>query len=254
MEGFIKLKIDCHIHSTSDYVGGVMEGDKLPTPEQYIDRAAQLAFGAISFTNHSTWCDVREYSEYASGKGIILVPGIEMCVQRRHVLLYNFAHQYDIETFDDIKKLKDTSNLVVAAHPYYWVGKCLKGDLVKNISLFDAVEISHFFTSWLNPNKKAFSTAKKYNLPLLSFSDCHTLSMFGKNYSYVYVQEASVDGIIDGIKSGRVEHVAPPLPNIELFKEILSKRKYLKHVFLGSPEDKFLRLKKEGKLPKDFKL
>ncbi|MCK5160694.1 MAG: hypothetical protein KAQ99_03890, partial [Candidatus Aureabacteria bacterium] len=100
----------------------------------------------------------------------------------------------------------------------------------------------------------AFSTAKKYNLPLLSFSDCHTLSMFGKNYSYVYVQEASVDGIIDGIKSGRVEHVAPPLPNIELFKEILSKRKYLKHVFLGSPEEKFLRLKKEGKLPKDFKL
>ncbi|MEA3347101.1 MAG: PHP-associated domain-containing protein, partial [Candidatus Auribacterota bacterium] len=149
---------------------------------------------------------------------------------------------------------KDKNNLVVAAHPYYWIGKCLKGDLVKNIALFDAVEISHFFTSWLNPNKKAFNTAKKHNLPLLSFSDCHTLDMFGKNYSYVYVKEASVDGIIDGIKSGRVEYVAPPLSSIELFKEILSKRKHLKYIFLGSPEENFLRLKKEGKLPKDFKL
>ena len=254
MKDFIKLKVDFHIHSNSDYVEKILEGDNLPSPEQYIDKASQLGFGAISFTNHSTWCDVREYSEYASRKGIILVPGIEICVQGKHVLLHNFAHQSDIETFDDIKKLKDKSNLVVAAHPYYWIGKCLKGELVKNISLFDAVEISHFFTSWLNPNKKAFSTAKKYNLPVLSFSDCHALNMFGENYSYVYVKEASVDDIIEGIKSGRVEHVAPPLSTIELFKEVLSKRRYLKHIFQESPEENFLRLKKEGKLPKDFKL
>ena len=92
MEDFIKLKIDFHIHSSSDYVGKAMEGYKLPTPEHYIDRASQLAFGAISFTNHSTWCDVHKSSEYAARKGVILIPGIEMCVQGRHVLLYNFAH------------------------------------------------------------------------------------------------------------------------------------------------------------------
>ncbi len=242
MSDLIKIKVDFHIHSSEDYVETVMEKEKLPTPEEYILKAKQLGFDAISFTNHSTWFDGEKYSDIASRNGIILFPGIEMCVNGKHVLLYNFPKGSWIESFEQLRKLKNNDNLVIAAHPYFWAGKCLGRELEKNIAMFDGIEISHFFTGWFNPNKKAVTTAEKYNLPLLSFSDSHKIRMFGRNHVFLYVEEKSVKGIINAVKAGRVENVAPPMKMHEIMFESFSKLKYIRYVFGESPEEKFIRL------------
>ncbi|MBN2190202.1 MAG: PHP domain-containing protein [Candidatus Aureabacteria bacterium] len=242
MAELIKIKVDFHIHSSEDYVETVMEKEKLPTPEEYIYKAKELGFDAISFTNHSTWFDEDKYSSVASRNGIILFPGIEMCINRKHVLLYNFPKGSWIESFEQLKALKNGSNLVIAAHPYFWAGKCLGGELEKNIALFDGIEISHFFTEWFDLNTKAAITAKKHNLPLLSFSDSHKIRMFGRNHAFLYVREKSVKGIIDAVKARRVENVAPPMKTHEIIFESFSKLKYLRYVFGESPEEKFIRL------------
>ncbi|MDD5645041.1 MAG: PHP domain-containing protein [bacterium] len=238
----IKIKVDFHIHSSEDYVETVMEKEKLPTPEEYILKAKQLGFDAIAFTNHSTWFDEDKYSRLAFENGIILFPGIEMCVSGKHILLYNFPKGSWIDSFEKLRELKHDGNLVIAAHPYFWAGKCLGKELDKNISLFDGIEAAHFFTGWFDLNKKAVAAAGKYGLPLVSFSDSHKLRMFGRNYAFLYVREKSAKGIIEAVKTGRVENVLPPMKIHELIRESFSKLKYIKYLFGESPEEKFIRL------------
>ena len=79
------LKVELHAHTGLDPVDYILYSTR-----QLIDRAAALGYGALAITLHNRYYDPAGDQEYAGLKGIVLIPGIERTIHRRHILLLNF--------------------------------------------------------------------------------------------------------------------------------------------------------------------
>ncbi|MBN1349601.1 PHP domain-containing protein [candidate division KSB1 bacterium] len=209
---YLKLKVDLHLHNSRDMAENRKNNKRMVDPKDYIDMAVEKGFDAIAFTHHGLLYHDPKISRYAREKGIILIPGIEAYIKRKHVLLINYARRKHIVDFDTLRKEKTDDMIVIAPHPFYKTRFCLEDELEKNIDCFDAVEYCHFYTRLINPNRKALRLARKHSLPMVGNSDAHHAYQFGTTYSYVYANDRSVTSIIEAIKAGRVEYVSQPLP------------------------------------------
>lgn len=219
----LKLKVDLHTHSAEDIAELVAGRKGLIPAKEFIDLAIEHKFDAISFTHHGVQFNDRSVFNYAKERGLLLIPGIEIFINRKHVLLINFNEKRYIHTFEDLKKYSNDHMLVIAPHPYYLAKICLGRELEKHIEYFDAIEYCHYYYKFFNLNKKAVRIAKKYNLPLIGNSDTHHMIQFGTTYSYVYAEEKSIPAIITAIKQGKVEWVSHPQP----LRKILFETKWL---------------------------
>jgi len=216
----IKLKVDLHVHSAED-VAEIVAGRKNMIPaREFIDLALAQQFDAISFTHHAVLFNDPAVQRYAKNRGLLLIPGVETYIERKHVLLINYTHRKHILTYEDLKKHKNEHMLVIAPHPYYLAKICLGKDLEKHIEYFDAIEFSHFYCRLFNLNRKAIRIARKYNLPLVGNSDTHVRKQFGTTYSYVYSEEKTIPAIISAIRRGEVEYVSRLLTLREFGEEI----------------------------------
>jgi predicted metal-dependent phosphoesterase TrpH len=196
------IKADLHMHSKED-IHDVIDY----TSFELIDRAAELGFGLISITLHDHFPDYSEIEQYADKRGIIFIWGVEKIISGKEVLVYNLTAEdfQGLNTFDDLRKLKMNNKdiLVIAPHPYFKIDKCLGEDLEKHIELFDAIEVSWFYSDHINMNKKAIEVAKRYSKPLFATSDAHELHQFGKNYTLVDAKKDKKE-LTAAIKSGKV--------------------------------------------------
>jgi len=209
----LKLKIDLHCHTSHDLIEEKVSGRKnLISPKELIDLAVEKNYHAISLTHHGIQYRNPDTQKYAEEKGLVLIPGVECFINRKHVLLINFPIINGIKSYDDLCKKKNENTLIIAPHPYYKTAQCIGEDLEPNIKCFDAIEHSHLYFSFFNPNKKAVEVARKYNLPVIGNSDTHLKFQFGATYSIVEAEEKSIPAIIKAIKAGKVECVTSPLP------------------------------------------
>jgi len=78
------LKSDLHLHTAEDPLDRVRY-----TAKELISKAADQGFDVISITNHHRMTFDQDLLSYARERGILLIPGIEMTIQRRHVLVLN---------------------------------------------------------------------------------------------------------------------------------------------------------------------
>ena len=203
----IGLKADLHLH-TSDCK---KESTITYNAFQLIDRAAEKGFDVLSITNHDTITFSRRLEDYAEQKGILLLPGVELTINRKHVLAYNLSCRIDkICGFNDLKRLKNPKTLFIAPHPFFPSPASLGRDFIKWIDIFDAVELSHFYTRKFNFNKKALEAAERNNLPVVGSSDCHVPRQLGTTYSLIHA-EKDRDSIIKAIKRGNVMPITKPL-------------------------------------------
>ncbi|MGA1869043.1 MAG: PHP-associated domain-containing protein [bacterium] len=210
---YIKLKSDLHIHTSADLFEKGLGIETLVSPKKFIDVAAGLGFEVLSFTHHWRLYKDPEIDEYAQKRNILLIPGIEASIEKKHVLLYNCSKEIeDISTFNELKRYKDSRILVIAPHPFYFLSSCLGNSLLHHIDCFDAIEYCHFYCRLINPNRKALKIGKKYNLPIVGNSDSHKIDEFGNTYSYIYVKEKTISGVIEAIKDRRVEYYSQPFP------------------------------------------
>jgi predicted metal-dependent phosphoesterase TrpH len=149
---------------------------------------------------------------YAAERGIVLVAGIEKTIQGRHVLLINFSRATeDVETFDDLRRLKQReSGLIIAPHPFFPASTCLLGDLDRHRDLFDAVEINAMYTASLDFNQRARRWAARNGKPLVGNCDVHRLRQLGTTYSLVDA-EPNPDAICQAVREGHVYVVSRPL-------------------------------------------
>ncbi len=202
-----KLKVDLHTHTRED-PKDIVHYDACTL----IRKAARLGFDAIAITNHDTITENAEILDCAQERGILLIPGMEATLSRKHVVILNPAlpHNRPERRLEDISDLATAQSLVMAPHPFFPQTKSLKRRLRDHIELFDAVEFSHFYTACLNFNRKAVETARIHALPLVGTSDCHTLWEFGTTYSYVEA-DRSAGAIIEAVKHGKIEVVTSPL-------------------------------------------
>lgn len=202
------LKADLHIHTADDPV------DRIPhTTTDVIDRAAALGYQALAITLHERQLDLAALDSYARERGIVLIPGVERTIERKHVLLINFRHgAEDVRTFADLARLKARERgLVIAPHPFFPTSSCLRGQLDRHADLFDAVEYNAMFTSSLNFNDRAVQWARAHGRPLVGNGDVHRLRQLGTTYSLIDAPP-DADAICAAIAAGRVRVEAMPLP------------------------------------------
>lgn len=204
------LKVELHTHTSDDPVDTIAY-----TTRELIDRAAALDYDALAITLHDRQLPIEPYREYASRRGIVLIPGIERTIEGKHVLLLNFsAATEDVESFDDLAELKrHESGLVIAPHPFFPNASCLRGLLDRHAHLFDAVECNAMFTPQLNFNLAAEHWAGTHGKPVVGNGDVHLLEQLGTTYSLVDA-EPTADAICHAIARGCVEVVATPHSNL----------------------------------------
>ncbi len=199
------LKADIHIHTSEDPKEKIHYSAK-----QLIEGAHKKGYEVLAITNHNSLTYSRELKNYAEKFEILLIPGVEATIEKKHVLLYNIDYSEKIKTFSDLKKIKTEESLIIAPHPFFPSPVALQGKLLKNKDLFDAVEYCHFYFSWLNFNHKGVQFAEYNNLPMVGTSDSHSWWQFHTTYSLVQA-EKSIKGVIKAIKQGKVEIVSSPL-------------------------------------------
>ena len=222
MTKYIKLKSDLHIHTSEDLFEKGLGIKTLVAPKEFIDVAVDLGFEVLSFTHHGRLFIDPEIDEYAKERNILLLPGIEAYIEKKHVLLYNCDLKIeDIYTFNELRRYKCSQMLVIAPHPFYFIESCLGNLLIKHIDCFDALEYCHFYSELINPNKKAIEVGKKFNLPVVGNSDSHKINEFGMTYSYIYAKEKSISGVIEAIKANRVEYISQPFPLTIFFANLI---------------------------------
>ena len=224
----IPLKSDLHLHTAEDPLDRVRY-----TAKELISKAADQGFDVISITNHHQMTFNRELLSYAQDRGILLIPGVEMTIQRRHVLVLNPPFFKGCSDFLSLSKLRRPETLIVAPHPYFPGSYSLNGHLLKHLDLFDALEYCHFYSSMINFNQRALEVCQSLGFPLVGNSDAHFLSQMGTTYSLIYA-EKNLDSIFAAIRGNRVEVVTRPL----------------KHLEMGSIANRFLRMKLRAKMTK----
>ena len=222
----IPLKSDLHLHTAEDPLDRVRY-----TAKELISKAADQGFDVISITNHQRMTFNQDLLSYARERGILLIPGIEMTIQRRHVLVLNPPPHKICSDFFSLSKLRRPETLIVAPHPYFPGTYSLNGRLLKHRSLFDALEYCHFYSLRINFNQKAIEVCQSDGFPLIGNSDAHFLSQFGTTYSLIYA-EKNLESIFTAIRAKRVEVVTRPLTPFEM----------------GSIARKFLRMKLQAKI------
>jgi len=237
----LKLKVDLHTHTAEDVAERAAGRSSLITAKKFIDIAIEKQFDVISFTHHGVYFNDPSVFSYAKERGLILIPGVETFINRKHVLLINFTERKYILTFDNLKKYKHDEMLVIAPHPYYLAGICLGNDLEKYIKCFDAIEYCHYYYKFFNLNRKALQIAKKYNLPVVGNSDAHHIKQFGTTYSYVYAEEKSIPAVLSAIKQGNVEYVSHPPSLTEFLFETVWLFERLPHVLQLKLKKRFVR-------------
>ncbi|HKY22641.1 MAG TPA: PHP-associated domain-containing protein [Vicinamibacterales bacterium] len=202
------LKAELHSHTSDD------PHDSIPhTATELIDRAAELGYGVLAITLHDHPFDVGPIREYASQRGIVLIPGLERTVEGRHVLLLNFSDRAGaVNTFDDVARLKaaEPAGLVIAPHPFFLLSLCLGSLIDRHASLFDAVEINAMYVRRVDFNARARAWAAAHGKPLVGNGDVHRLAQLGTTYSLIDA-EAHPESICDAIRAGRVEVRTTPL-------------------------------------------
>lgn len=206
------LKVDLHIHTAEDPLEKINYN-----AYKLIDRASEEGYDVLAITNHNTITYNKELTEYAREKGILLIPGTEAQFSNKHVLILNpgFKEVPSGKSLRYLVKIKSATSLIVAPHPFFPSSISLKSELLSHLSLFDAIEFSHYYNHLLNCNKKAVQVACDSKMPLIGSSDCHSLWQFGTTYSLVEANK-EIFSIIEAIKKGEIEVCTTPLSLISM--------------------------------------
>jgi len=195
-----RLKADIHTHSADD------PRDVIDySAEMLIEAGAKLNMDVLAITLHQTLLVSERLALYASRRGILLIPGVELLVEGKHVVILNpDEEQASATTFAELRALGRREAAVVAPHPYYPLRTALRSALAKNIDVFDAVEYCSVYYRGLNPNRRAQAVARRHGLPMVGSSDSHAMPYSDSTCTWIDA-EPTVAGVIRAIRTGRVE-------------------------------------------------
>ena len=205
MPPHMRLKTNLHFHTADDPDHKIEYSLK-----EAIDYSASVGFNVLALTCHNYFAWNKNYADYAREKGILLIPGAEMGIERGKVskegfhLLILGCHEdvENIQTFDDVReyKKKYPEVFVIAPHPFFPGNFSLKEELEKNIDIVDAIEESWFYSKWFNRNKKAKKIAERYNLPYISTSDTHFLNFMNQHFATIKTTEHTKEAVFEAIR------------------------------------------------------
>jgi predicted metal-dependent phosphoesterase TrpH len=223
------LKADLHLHTAEDPLDRIRY-----TAKELISKAADDGFDVISITNHHRMTFNQDLFSHAREKGILLIPGVELTIRRRHVLVLNPPPHKKCSDFPSLSELRRPETLIIAPHPYYPGMYSLNGYLLEHLEFFDALEYCHYYSQKINFNLKAVEVCKSFGLPLIGNSDAHFFSQLGSTYSLIHA-EKNLESIFGAIRQNKLNVVSRPLKYFEM----------------GSIANRFLRMKLRAALSKN---
>jgi predicted metal-dependent phosphoesterase TrpH len=230
------IKVDLHIHTLDDPLDALDY-----SAHELLERARSLGFRVLAITLHDAVFDRAEVFADAASMGILLIPAAEMRLEGADVILLNVTAEEvaELRTFDDLAALRaqrGPSLFTIAPHPFYVLGGSVGEKLVEKIDCFDAIELCHFWTRLINPNRRAIEMAERFGKPLIATSDAHQLHAFGSNYTSIpRPEKLTVENIIEALRRGPHRLTNPPCSFVDLIGTIY-------FVFVAHP----LRRKKRG--------
>ena len=204
------LKIDLHLHTAEDPIHRIRY-----TARELISSAADEGYDALAITNHHCVTFDRKLSAYARERGVLLIPGIEISIRRRHVLVLNPPPGKTVSDFTTLSAIRRPETLIIAPHPYFPNLHSLNGHLLRHLRLFDAIEYCHFYSPRINFNQMAIDVSRRYGIPLVGNSDAHFPTQFGTTYSLVHADKTP-EAIFEAIRRKRVEVVTRPLSPFQM--------------------------------------
>ena len=210
------LKTNLHLHAADD------PEDHLPYSfVEALDEAKRLGFGCIALTCHNKFIDAPTYKQAAEERGILFVPGIELSINRQHVVILNAEQSVEkITSLKQLAKYKAAHPeiFIIAPHPYFKTAFCLGEELEKHKELFDAIEFSWFYTKQIDLNKKAKAFATANTIPYVATSDMHDLKFMDVSYANVEVEEVSIPALFAALRGGKFSNTSLPR---KLFRELI---------------------------------
>lgn len=209
------LKCQFHCHAQGDPIDSINY-----SPKKLIDEAAKLNFDVLCITCHRKILFTEELKKYAATKNILLIRSIEFEINKKHILGINIDEEIlKVDSFAKLKVYRKNhpQSLIIAAHPFFPGKTCLHEDLINNIDLFDAIENSFAYTHLTNFNKKAITTAHKYNKPLVATADCHILSYLNIGYTLVD-SEKNIPAVINAIKKDQIKIFTKSTSYLKIFR------------------------------------
>ena len=93
-----------HIHSHGEF-GSFDVTDTTMTPQMIVDTAIEKGISIISITDHNEIHNSYSAIEYAKGKNVLVLPGIEVTTTQGHLLVY-------FETFENLRSFFGRLNIV----------------------------------------------------------------------------------------------------------------------------------------------
>jgi len=208
--------VDFHVHTREDPKDYIRY-----TAHRLFERAAELGFDALAVTNHDQGVYSPALARAAAGRGILLMPGVEITADDAHIVVINPAFEPRLEGFAlrDLPRLADPKSLTIAPHPFFHFFKSLQKRLFPLLPWIDAIEFTCYHNPLLDLNKSAVRAARDYGKPLVGNSDSHDLRQFGLTYTLVEADKDTAS-IISAVKAGRIEIRTSPMRLRSMFRLI----------------------------------
>jgi predicted metal-dependent phosphoesterase TrpH len=209
------LKSDFHTHSKCS------TDDLNYSAKQLIKRAAKLGYEVLALTNHN--CNIYEQVKgYARKNGILLIPGAEINIGSKHVLVLNTKKGKELQDCKDFEALKKENMFLIAPHPFFPHPSSIGMKFfMQHKHLFDALEYSWFYTKNINFNNKVIDAAKKYKISVVANSDCHSLNVLDRNYTLVDADKR-IDSVLEAIRKNKIKIATNPLNGFQFFVKGMS--------------------------------
>lgn len=142
--------------------------------------------------------------EYAKGKPILIIPGIEIKSKEGDILGLNVKEiiPNGLLAKETIRKIKEVGGMAIIPHPFGWFCS-FKGDLEDLIKEIDGVETLNAFL--FGGNEKALAFARSHNLSWTCGSDAHFPNFVGRAFLEIPGENLSIEEILKQIKNRNVK-------------------------------------------------
>ena len=214
------MKADLHIHTNFSY-------DGLPSPKEVVEMALSKKIDCIAVCDHGEMKGAIEAQEFAKGKRILIIPGIEIKSKEGDILGLNLKEKIPdkISAKETIEKIIKFGGLPVIAHPFDFF--LAFPEIEKYGSFFQekgvAIEVFNASLFFNFSNLEAQEFAKKYNLPFTAGSDSHCVEFIGKAYLEIPTENLKIEEVLAEIKKKNVKIAFEKISHWEIFGDHLKR-------------------------------